>query len=108
MAGDIVESRSDSASLRFAVTMIMGGVKVRSSDVGFSSCFSSLEERTTQLGMGFQVRWIWEVKRETDTLDCQSVVLRVSQPVVVMDSRWVSLNEMSCYGMPNTFLFSSG
>lgn len=52
MIGDIVDSRSDSASLMlFAVTMIVGGLKVRSREVGFSSCFSSLGgERTTQLG----------------------------------------------------------
>lgn len=56
MAGDM-DSRSDSASLRlFAVTMMVGGVKVRSREVGFSSCFSSLEERTTQLGMGYGQR----------------------------------------------------
>lgn len=48
----MVDSRSDSTSLKFAVTIIVGGVKVRSSDVGFSSCFSSLERRTTQLGDG--------------------------------------------------------
>lgn len=39
--GDI---KSDSASLAFAVTMMMGGVKVRSNEVGFSSCFSNLED----------------------------------------------------------------
>ena len=63
MAGDM-DSRSDSASLRsFAVTMIVGGVKVRSRDEGFSICFSSLEERTVQLGVGFG-----QTNRETEEL----------------------------------------
>lgn len=55
MAGD-KDSRSDSASRLFAVTKMVGGVKVRSREVGFSSCLSSLEERTTQLGMGYGQR----------------------------------------------------
>lgn len=48
IVGEFGSKSSDSASLRLvAVTMIVGGVKLRSRDVGFSSCFSSLEDRTT-------------------------------------------------------------
>lgn len=52
--GDIIVSMSDSSvSFIFAVTKMVGGVKFRSSDVGFSSCFSNLpRKRTAQLGLG--------------------------------------------------------
>lgn len=55
--GDIIVSMSDSSvSFIFAVTKMVGGVKFRSSDVGFSSCFQQPTEEEN-CPVRFGCRW---------------------------------------------------